>query len=123
MVGATKLMSTSFKRTFADTAVFSALSRTLLTLPLLETPGHAHTSLAQSLVGTLLLSPSSWCTQDFVGALQESVSLVLWKFCNQIPLVSKEKEARTIKNAECQRIDAFELWGWRRLLRVPWTAR
>ena len=30
---------------------------------------------------------------------------------------------RTIKKAECQRIDAFELWCWRRLLRVPWTAR
>ena len=29
----------------------------------------------------------------------------------------------TIKKAECQRIDAFELWGWRKLLRVPWTAR
>jgi len=29
----------------------------------------------------------------------------------------------TIKKAECQRIDAFELWYWRRLLRVPWTAR
>ena len=29
----------------------------------------------------------------------------------------------TIKKAECQRIDAFELWCWRRLLRVPWTAR
>ena len=29
----------------------------------------------------------------------------------------------TIKRAECQRIDAFELWCWRRLLRVPWTAR
>ena len=29
----------------------------------------------------------------------------------------------TIKKAECQRIDAFELWGWRRLLRVHWTAR
>ena len=29
----------------------------------------------------------------------------------------------TIKNSECQRIDAFELWCWRRLLRVPWTAR
>ena len=29
----------------------------------------------------------------------------------------------TIKNAECQRIDGFELWCWRRLLRVPWTAR
>ena len=28
----------------------------------------------------------------------------------------------TVKKAECQRIDAFELWCWRRLLRVPWTA-
>ena len=32
-------------------------------------------------------------------------------------------ESWTIKNAECQRIDAFEPWCWRRLLRVPWTAR
>ena len=32
-------------------------------------------------------------------------------------------ERWTIKKAECRRIDAFELWGWRRLLRVPWTAR
>ena len=34
-----------------------------------------------------------------------------------------ECERWTIKKAECQRIDAFELWCWRRLLRVPWTAR
>ena len=32
-------------------------------------------------------------------------------------------EIWTLKKAECQRIDAFELWCWRRLLRVPWTAR
>ena len=32
-------------------------------------------------------------------------------------------ESWTIKKAECQRIDAFELWFWRRLLRVPWIAR
>ena len=32
-------------------------------------------------------------------------------------------ESWTIKKAECQRIDAFELWCWRRLLRVPWAAR
>ena len=31
--------------------------------------------------------------------------------------------SQTIKKAECQRIDAFEVWFWRRLLRVPWTAR
>ena len=32
-------------------------------------------------------------------------------------------ESWTIKKAECQRVDAFELWCWRKLLRVPWTAR
>ena len=32
-------------------------------------------------------------------------------------------ESWTIKKAECQRIDAFELWCWRRLLRIPWTAK
>ena len=32
-------------------------------------------------------------------------------------------ESWTVKKAECQRIDAFELWSWRRLLRVPWTGR
>ena len=39
------------------------------------------------------------------------------------PVVMCGCESWTIKNAECQRIDAFELWYWRRLLRVPWTAR
>ena len=39
------------------------------------------------------------------------------------PLVTYSCESWTIKKAECQRIDAFELWRWRRLLRVPWTVR
>ena len=39
------------------------------------------------------------------------------------PVVMHGCESWTIKKAECQRIDAFELWCWRRLLRVPWTAR
>ena len=39
------------------------------------------------------------------------------------PVVMYGCESRTIKKAECWRIDAFELWCWRRLLRVPWTAR
>ena len=39
------------------------------------------------------------------------------------PVVMYGCEGWTIKKAECQRIDAFELWCWRRLLRVPWTAR
>ena len=39
------------------------------------------------------------------------------------PVVMYGWESCTIKKAECQRIDAFELWSWRRLLRVPWTAR
>ena len=39
------------------------------------------------------------------------------------PVVMYGFESWTIKKAECRRIDAFELWCWRRLLRVPWTAR
>ena len=49
------------------------------------------------------------------------------KFClvqaMVFPVVMYECESLTIKKAECQRIDSFELWCWRRLLRVPWTAR
>ena len=39
------------------------------------------------------------------------------------PVVMYGCESWTVKVAECRRIDAFELWCWRRLLRVPWTAR
>ena len=39
------------------------------------------------------------------------------------PVVRYQCERWTIKKAECQRIDGFELWCWRRLLRVPWTTR
>ena len=39
------------------------------------------------------------------------------------PVVMYGCESWTIKKAECQKTDAFELWCWRRILRVPWTAR
>ena len=39
------------------------------------------------------------------------------------PVVMDGCESCTVKKAECRRIDAFELWCWRRLLKVPWTAR
>ena len=39
------------------------------------------------------------------------------------PVVMCGCESWTVRKAECQRIDAFELWCWRSLLRVPWTAR
>ena len=39
------------------------------------------------------------------------------------PVVVYGCESRTVKKAKCRRTDAFELWCWRRLLRVPWTAR
>ena len=39
------------------------------------------------------------------------------------PVVMYGCESWTVKKAECRRIDAFEMWCWRRLLRVPWTAR
>ena len=75
--------ATSFKRTCSCPVVFSAPDPTAghcRATPLPEAPGHSQASLAQSLVGTLLLSPGSWCTQSFVCAFQESVSPVLCKF-------------------------------------------
>ena len=50
-----------------------------------------------------------------------------WKVClvkaMVFPVVMYGRQSWTVKKAECQRIDAFELWCWRRLLKVPWTAR
>ena len=90
------LMATSSKRAFAiprSTAprapVPAAAHRSPRHPP--ETPGRSQASLGQSLVRPLLLSPGFWCTHGFVRALQESVSPVLCKFCNQIPLASKVK--------------------------------
>ena len=57
----------------------------------LETRGHSQASLGQSLMGSLILSPKSCYTQGSVCALQEPVSPVLCKFCNQFPLVSEVK--------------------------------
>ena len=94
MVGVMAVMATSFKRTYASAVVFRAPDPTAghcRPMPLPETPGHAQASLVQSVVGSLLLSPGSWCTRGFVCALQQSVSPILWKFCNQIPLASKVK--------------------------------
>ena len=89
MVEVMKITATSFKRSCAHTAAFSvpdpAAGHHQLMLPP-ETPGHLQASLGQSLVGSVLLSPGSWCTQGFVCAFQESVSPVLCKCCNQIPL-------------------------------------
>ena len=77
MVEVMKIMVTSFKRSHACTATLSAPNPAAghhRPTPLLETPGHSQASLGQSLVGSLLLSPGSWCIQGSVCALQESVS-------------------------------------------------
>ena len=83
MVEAMKIMMTSFKRSHAGTATLSAPSLAAdhcWPTPPPETSGHSRASLGQSLVGSLLLSPGSWCAQGFVCALPESVSPVLCKF-------------------------------------------
>ena len=75
MVEIIKIMVTSFKRSHACTATLSAPSPAAghqRPTPPLETPGHSQGSLGQSLLGSLLLSPGSWCTQGSVCALQKS---------------------------------------------------
>ena len=77
------LVATSFKMSYAGTATLRAPSPAAghrRPTPPPETPGHSRASLGQSLVGSLLLSPRSWCTQDFVCTLQEPVSPVLCMF-------------------------------------------
>ena len=83
MVEEMKIMSTSFERSHACTATLSALNPAAghrWPMPLPETPGHSWARLGQSLIGSPLLSPGSWCTQGSACALQESVSPVLCKF-------------------------------------------
>ena len=75
MVEVLKIMATFFKRSHARTAVLNAPNPAAghhQPTPPLETPGHSRASLGQSLVGSLLLSPGSWCTQGSVCALWES---------------------------------------------------
>ena len=94
MVELIKIMVSSFKRSHARTAALidpNPAAGDRRSMPPLETPGHSRASLGQSLVGSLLLSPGSWCAEGFVCALQESVSPALCKFYNQIPLASKLK--------------------------------
>ena len=70
-----------------------------------------------------MFSPGSiqWMsTLEFKATLEFKVHLVK---AMVFPVVMYGCESRTVKKAEHQRIDAFELWCWRRLLRVPWTAR
>ena len=77
MVEVMKIMATSFKRSHAHTATLSAPNPAAghhQPTPLPETPGHSWASLGQSLVGSLLLSPGSWCKQGSVCALPGSIS-------------------------------------------------
>ena len=79
---------------------------------------HARQVYWQEIPLIFVLSDSTLKSRDFT--LPTKVHLVKAMF---FPVVMYGFESWTIKKAECQRIVAFELWCWRRLLRVPWTAR
>ena len=72
-----RIMATSFKRSQACSAtlsVWDSAAGHCQPTPLLKIPGHSWSSLGQSLLGSQLLSPGSWCTEGFVCAIQETVS-------------------------------------------------
>ena len=87
------------------------------------TLARVHPTISSSVV------PFSSCTQSFPasGSFQMNQFILPTKVCpvkNMVfPVVMYGCESWTIKKADRWRIDAFELWCWRRLLRVPWTAR
>ena len=83
MVEVMKIMSASFKRRLACTASLSVpdpVAGHHWPVPLPETPGHSQVSLGQSLVGSLLLSPGSWCAQGFLWALRSSLASMGFDF-------------------------------------------
>ena len=90
-------MVTSFKMSQAPTAALSAPDPAgghCQPAPSLETPGHSWANLRQSLVGSLLLSLGSWCTQGSVCALPESVSPVLcklWRLYGELMATSSQR--------------------------------
>ena len=78
-----KITAASFKMSLAYTASLNApnpVAGHCQPTPPPETPGHSRASLSQSLVGSLIFSPGSWCTQGFGHVLQESFCPVLCKF-------------------------------------------
>ena len=79
-------------------------------MPLLETPGHSWASLGQSLVGSLLLSPGSWCKQSSVCALQQSISQSCVSSGSSMVglMVTSSKRAHAIPKSAVPR--ALPLW-------------
>ena len=60
-------------------------------------------------------NPNQWASREVPRTLTVKAMV--------FPMVMYGCESWTVKKAECRKIDAFELWCWRRLLRIPWTAR
>ena len=93
-----------------------------------------NSSLLLDLQPLLTVRRTSWNTDDHTKVMTNLDSIFISRDITLrtkvhlvkamvFPVVMYGCESWTVKNAECWRIDAFELWCWRRLLRVPWTAR
>ena len=82
--------------------------------------GCSHEIKRRSLLGTKLMTNLDSILKSRDITLPTKVALVKAMI---FPVVMYGCESWTVKKADCQRIHAFELWCWRRLLRVPWTAR
>ena len=111
MVEVMKIMVTSFKSSHSCAAALSGPNPAaghFRPTPPLETPGHSWASLSQPLVGSLLLSTGSWCTQVSVCALQESVFPVLckfWRLCGGL-MATSSKRAYAISRSTAPRAPA-----------------
>ena len=74
-----------------------------------------------------LLGRKAMTSLDSISKSRDTISILLTKVCTVkpmvFPVVMHGCEGWTIKRNECQRIDAFELWCWKRLLSVPWTTK
>ena len=81
---------------------------------------HSHEIKRRLLLGRKVMTNLGYILKSRDVTLPTKVRLVK---AMVFPVVMYGYESWTVKKAECRRIDAFKLWCWRRLLRVPWTAR
>ena len=96
---------------------YSSNAHTFIELPLKSTTDCSHDIKRHLLLGRKGMSNLGSILNSRDITLPTSVKAMVF------PVVMYRCDSWTIKKAECRRIDAFELWCWRRLLRVPWTAR
>ena len=108
---------------YADDTTLMAESKELKSLLMKVKEESEKVGLKLNIQETKMMASGPITSWQIDGETMETVTKVCLVKPLVFPVVMYGCDSWTVKKAECQRIDVFELWCWRRLLRVPWTSR